>query len=86
MDKHIAAAAGVLLRDPAFKAACEKTEEKYVSAWKLSTPMAHEEREAAYHRLKALYDVIANIRSFFETAQAEAKAQDRKERLAKADL
>lgn len=82
ITKEIADAAGKLMRDPAFRAACEKVEAKYTDQWRNSKVMEREEREAAYQRLGALTDVLRSLRSFWEAGEAAETAAARKAKAA----
>lgn len=87
MDAHIAEAAGRLLKEnPAFRMACERLEEKYMTQWRASEPHQTHLREAAYQRIQVLIDFLRVLRSFYEEGDAEKKAAERKERLSKLDL
>lgn len=82
IDSRISEAAGRLMSDPAFKAACEKTEEKYTAQWRDSGLLHTDDREAAYRSLHALIHMLRTLRGFWETGEAEKLAAAKK---AKAD-
>lgn len=86
IDARISVAAGALLKDPAFKAACEKVEEKYTDQWRNSAMDEHVSREAAYGRLRALVDMLRTLREFWETGEAEIMKAAKKARIEGRDL
>jgi uncharacterized protein YjaG (DUF416 family) len=73
-------AAGRLMQDPAFQATAEHVEETYTMKWKISRSL--EEREDAWYRLQALYDVLRALRDTYEHGLAAEAVSARKERLA----
>lgn len=82
----VADAAGELIKNPAFKAACERVEEQYTEQWRGSELSQGVEREAAYRQLRALVDLLRALRGFYETGEAEKIAASRKARAAGQDL
>lgn len=82
LDPRIIEAAGSLMKNDAFRAACEKIEERYTRAIVTSEYDQRENREVAYRQLRALRDLLLQLRRYWEEGEAEGIATARKDNLA----
>jgi hypothetical protein len=61
--------AAELLEHPAFRECLEELEARFVDQWKSSRPDGYEERERAYGRLQAVWDIRAQVKLFMDEAK-----------------
>jgi hypothetical protein len=62
-EMEAAEAARKLLEDPILAGAFERLEAAYTAEWRDSAPAQHEEREAAWHMLRALTRLKQDIQN-----------------------